>query len=43
MYNIFIERLWRSLKYEAGDLQNIADGFATQRIIDEWMITDALL
>lgn len=37
MDNIFIERLWRSLKYEAVYLQDIADGFAAQRIIDEWM------
>lgn len=35
--NIFIERLWRSLKYEAVYLQDIADGFAAQRVIDEWM------
>ncbi len=37
MDNIFIERLWRSLKYEAVYLQDIADGFAAQRIIDDWM------
>jgi len=37
MDNIFIERLWRSLKYEAVYLQDIPDGFAAQRIIDEWM------
>lgn len=37
MDNIFIERLWRSLKYEAVYLQDIADGFAGQRIIDDWM------
>ena len=35
--NIFIERLWRSLKYEAVYLQDIADGFAAQRVIDQWM------
>lgn len=35
--NIFIERLWRSLKYEAIYLQDIADGFAAQHVIDEWM------
>lgn len=35
--NIFIERLWRSLKYEAVYLQDIADGFVAQRVIDEWM------
>ena len=38
MDNIFIERLWRSLKYEALYLQDIADGFAAQRIIDDWML-----
>jgi putative transposase len=37
MDNIFIERLWRSLKYEAVYLQDIPDGFAAQRIIDNWM------
>ena len=31
------ERLWRSLKCEDVYLQDIADGFAAQRIIDEWM------
>ena len=35
--NIFIERLWRSLKYEAVYLQDILDGFAAQRVIDDWM------
>jgi putative transposase len=34
---LLIERLWRSLKYEAVYLQDIADGFAAQRVIDEWM------
>ena len=28
MDNIFIERLWRSLKYEAVYLHEIADGFS---------------
>lgn len=37
MDNIFIERLRRSLKYEAVYLQDIADGFAAQRIIDDWI------
>ena len=32
-----IERLWRSLKYEAVYLQDIADGFAAQRVINDWM------
>ena len=35
--NIFIERLWRSLKYEAVYLQDIADGFAAQRVVDDWI------
>lgn len=35
--NIFIERLWRSLKHEAVYLQDIADGFAAPRIINDWM------
>ena len=33
----FIERLWRSLKYEAVYLHELADGFAAQRVIDDWM------
>jgi putative transposase len=32
-----IERLWRSLKYEAVYLQDTADGFAAQRVIEGWM------
>jgi putative transposase len=32
-----IERLWRSLKYEAVYLQDIADGFAAQRVVDDWI------
>ena len=35
--NIFIERLWRSLKYEAVYLHEIADGFTAQRVIGEWI------
>jgi putative transposase len=35
--NIFIERLWRSLKYEAVYLHDIADGFAAERVIGEWI------
>ena len=37
MDNIFIERLWRSLKYEAVYLHEIADGFTAQRVICEWI------
>ena len=32
--NIFIERLWLSLKQEAVYLHEITDGFQTKRIID---------
>ncbi len=35
--NAFIERLWRSLKYEAVYLRELDDGFAAQRVIDDWM------
>ena len=35
--NIFIERLWRSLKYEAVYLRELADGFETRRVIGEWI------
>ena len=34
---MFIERLWRSLKYEAVYLHELADGFVAQRVIDEWI------
>ena len=34
--NIFIERLWRSLKQEAVYLHEITDGFQAKRIIDTW-------
>ncbi len=37
MDNIFIERLWRSLKYEAVYLHELTDGFTAERIIGEWM------
>ena len=33
----FIERLWRSLKYEAVYLHELADGFAAERVIAAWM------
>ena len=35
--NIFIERLWRSLKQEAVYLPEITDGFQAKRIIDNWV------
>ena len=35
--NVFIERLWRSLKYEAVYLHELADGFAAERVIAAWM------
>ena len=35
MDNIFIERLWRSLKYEAIYLHEIADGFTARRLIGD--------
>ena len=34
--NIFIERLWRSLKQEAVYLSELQDGFQAQRVIEEW-------
>ncbi len=37
MDNIFIERLWRSLKYEAVYLHELTDGFRAQRVIGAWM------
>ena len=37
MDNIFIERLWRSLKYEAVYLHELTDGFVAERVIGEWM------
>ncbi|MEP2953544.1 MAG: integrase core domain-containing protein, partial [Sulfitobacter sp.] len=35
--NIFIERLWRSLKQEAVYLEEIQDGFQARRVISNWM------
>jgi putative transposase len=35
--NVFIERLWRSLKYEAIYLHEIADGLAARRVIGQWL------
>ena len=40
MDNIFIERLWRSLKYEAVYLHELSDGFAAQRLIARWFALD---
>jgi len=37
MDNIFIERLWRSLKYEAVYLHEMTDGFRAERVIREWI------
>ena len=37
MDNIFIERLWRLLKYEAVYLHELTDGFAAQRAIANWL------
>ncbi len=37
MDNIFIERLWRSLKYEAIYLHELTDGFVAERVINEWI------
>jgi transposase InsO family protein len=34
--NIFTERLWRSLKYEAADLYELTDGFRAEQVIGEW-------
>ena len=35
--NLFIERLWRSLKYEAVYVHESADGFTARRVIGEWV------
>ena len=37
MDNIFIERLWRSLKYEAVYLHELTDGFVAERVIGDWI------
>ena len=37
MDNIFIERLWRSLKYKAVYLHELSDGFQAQRGIARWI------
>ena len=35
--NIFIERLWRSLKQGAVHLHEMTNGFQAKRIIDDWI------
>lgn len=35
--NIFIERLWRSLKQEAIYLREITNGFQAKQVIDDWI------
>ncbi len=35
--NIFIERLWRSMKYEAVYLHELVDGIEARRLIDGWL------
>lgn len=35
--NIFIERLWRSLKQEAIYLEQINDGFQARKVVKSWM------
>ena len=35
--NVFIERLWRSLKYECIYLQEMESGLEAKRVIGEWM------
>ena len=37
MDNIFIERLWRSLKYEAVYLHEFSDGFRAQKVMSRWI------
>ena len=37
MDNIFIEWLWRSLKYEAVYLHELMDGFKAERVIGGWI------
>ena len=34
---IYFEQLWRSLKYEAVYLHDLADGFQARRVIGEWI------
>ena len=37
MDNIFIERLWRSMKYEAVHLHELTDGLHAERVIADWI------
>ena len=37
MDNLFIERLWRSLKYESVYLAEPEDGFEAERMIRQWL------
>ena len=37
MDNIFIERLWRSLKYEAVYLHELVDGRHARQVVDSWI------
>jgi len=37
MDNIFIDRLWRSMKYEAVYLHELTDGFHAERVIGDWI------
>ena len=37
MDNVFIERLWRSLKYECVYLREMESGFEAMRVIGNWM------
>ena len=38
--NVFIERLWRSLKYEAIYLHEMTNGFEAERTISNWIRFD---
>ncbi len=35
--NVFIERLWRSMKQEAIYFEEFSDGFEGKRIIKDWI------